>query len=131
MMTREADYAMRAVVFLASVGGADACSCADVAHQAEIPYRFLRKIVSKLVSAGILQSQRGRRGGLTLQRPADGISLLDVIRAVDPNAATLNTCMAAAGACSRQGTCRTRSRLVSVQEVIDRHLADISMDKLI
>ena len=49
-----------------------------------IPYRFLRKIVQRLVTAGIVVARRGKRGGIALAEPNASLSLLDVLRAADP-----------------------------------------------
>lgn len=131
MITREADYAIRTVVHLAGLEEGASVSCSEVARWADVPYRFLRKIVSKLVTSGIVKSRRGRRGGLVLERPAGEISLLDVIRAVDPRGVTLNTCLGEFDACSRQKVCRTHTRLAQVQQLIDGRLSDITVDKLV
>lgn len=131
MITREADYAIRTVVHLASLGEGASVSCSEVARRAVVPYRFLRKIVSKLVASGIVKSRRGRRGGLALDRPAGEVSLLDIIRAVDPRGVTLNTCLGEEEACDLQLACRTHSRLASVQQLIERHLSDVTVDELV
>lgn len=130
MITREADYAIRTVVHLASLGVGVSESCSEVARCAAVPYRFLRKIVSKLVSSGIVESRRGRRGGLVLGRPAGEVSLLDIIRAVDPRGVTLNTCLSEEDACGLRKSCRTRTRLASVQHLIDGQLSGITVEEL-
>ena len=48
-----------------------------------IPQRFLENILSDLRHAGLVQSQRGAEGGHRLNRPANAISVADIIRAVD------------------------------------------------
>jgi DNA-binding IscR family transcriptional regulator len=66
MITKETDYALRTALYLArQYEKADGVSStAIMAVAMAIPYRFLRKIVGKLVAAGLLVSQRGKGGGV-------------------------------------------------------------------
>src|SRR5690606_13099279 len=56
---------------------------AQIAREQRIPLTFLAKIVSQLSSAGLLRATRGARGGVALARPADELSLLDNVVAID------------------------------------------------
>jgi Rrf2 family protein len=81
-LSAKADYAARAAAELASAP--DAPVTADrIAEAQGIPVKFLETILLELKHAGIVRSQRGPDGGYTLARPAEDISLADVIRAVD------------------------------------------------
>jgi Rrf2 family protein len=79
------DYALRAVVELASALGSAArpVTSERLATAQAIPPKFLESILLQLRRAGIVESQRGPEGGYWLARPADAISLADVIRAID------------------------------------------------
>jgi Rrf2 family protein len=81
-VSAKADYAIRAAVELAAAG--DGPIKGDrVAQAQEIPPNFLENIFGDLRNAGLVASRRGADGGYWLARPADEISLADVIRAVD------------------------------------------------
>lgn len=81
-VSARADYALRAVAELATAG--DGRLKRDViAERQQVPVEFLESVLLALKHAGIVQSQRGARGGFRLARPANEISLADVIRAVD------------------------------------------------
>ena len=81
-VSAKADYAIRAAVELAAAG--DGPVKGDrVAQAQEIPPKFLENILGDLRHARLVRSQRGADGGYWLARPADEISLADVIRAVD------------------------------------------------
>ena len=82
-LSARVDYALRAVVELAASGGTAPISADRVAKAQEIPAKFLESILLQLRRAGIVQAQRGPEGGYRLVRPADAISLADVIRAID------------------------------------------------
>jgi Rrf2 family protein len=79
--TAKADYAVRAAVELAAVGGL--ANAEQIAQAQDIPLNFLENILRDLRRAGIVESRRGQAGGYALARPADEISVADVIRAVE------------------------------------------------
>ena len=81
-VSAKADYAVRAVVELASAVGGPV-KAERIAQAQEIPLKFLENIMGDLRNAGVVRSQRGVEGGYWLARPADEISVAQVIRAVD------------------------------------------------
>ena len=81
-VSAKADYAVRAAVELASAGEGPV-KAERIAQAQEIPLKFLENIMSDLRNAGLVRSQRGVEGGYWLARPADEISVAQVIRAVD------------------------------------------------
>jgi Rrf2 family protein len=103
-ITRQADYAVRAMVYLAQLGPEQRASTSQIAQEKQIPPSFLAKIVSQLSVAGLLQTSRGARGGVALARSAEDISLLDVVEAID-GPILLNDCVAGNGSCSFGDSC--------------------------
>ena len=81
-VSAKADYAVRAAVELAA-SGEGPIKGDRLATAQQIPPNFLENILSDLRNAGLVASRRGADGGYWLARPADAISLADVIRAVD------------------------------------------------
>jgi Rrf2 family protein len=81
--TCTATYAIYALVFLAAKKQNRLMASHDIARARGIPERFLLKVLKSLVSAGILHSLKGQHGGYRLARTANGITLLDVLEAVD------------------------------------------------
>jgi Rrf2 family protein len=79
------DYALRAVVELASAGGSGTrpVTAETLAGAQEIPPKFLESILLQLRRAGVVHAQRGPEGGYWLARPANEVSLAEVIRVVD------------------------------------------------
>jgi len=82
-LSRAAAYALQASVMLAEVDGQGPVPCSSLASQGEMPARFLLQILRSLVNHGVLESTRGVDGGYRLARPADRISLLEIIEAID------------------------------------------------
>jgi len=81
-ISARADYAVRACVVLAAAGGGPTKG-ETVALDQHIPAKFLEGILGALRQAGIVGSRRGADGGYWLARPADDVTVADVIRAVD------------------------------------------------
>lgn len=81
-VTARGDYAVRAAVELAAAGG-ETRKVADLAAAQHIPARFLENILLALRRAGLVHSRRGTDGGFRLARPAEEITLADVLRAVE------------------------------------------------
>jgi Rrf2 family protein len=103
-ITRQADYAVRAIVYLAQLRPDQRASTSQIAQEKQIPPSFLAKIVSQLSVAGLLQTSRGARGGVSLAKPANEISLLDVVEAID-GPILLNDCVADNGSCAFGDAC--------------------------
>lgn len=77
------DYALRAAAELAAAAGEGPVKGERIAQAQGIPLKFLENILLELRHAGIVASQRGERGGYWLARPADEVTLAEVIRAVE------------------------------------------------
>src|SRR5215469_13111524 len=81
-LSARADYALRASIELAASREGHVTSD-QLAKAQQIPAKFLEAILTQLRRAGLVRSQRGPDGGFWLARPADEISLADIIRAID------------------------------------------------
>lgn len=97
-ITRQADYAVRAMVYLAQLGVEHRAATSQIAKEKQIPPSFLAKIVSQLSVAGLLQTSRGAHGGVSLARSPEEISLLDVVEAID-GPILLNECVGENSTC--------------------------------
>lgn len=124
-ITRQADYAVRAVLFLAGLNNGRRAPTSEIARKQNIPPSFLAKIVSQLSVAGVVQTSRGARGGVSLSRSPDEISLLEVIEAID-GPIMLNECVHDPKACIfgencsvREIWCDAQAKLVSKLSATD------------
>ena len=81
-LSARADYALRAAIEIANVQEGHV-TAEQVARAQQIPVKFLETILTQLRRAGLVRSQRGPDGGFWLARPADDITLADIIRAID------------------------------------------------
>lgn len=82
MISQTAEYALRAMVFLAMQKAA--VTSQDIAATTKVPPGYLSKLMQQLVKSKLVNSQRGIGGGFVLSRKPAEISILDVVNAVDP-----------------------------------------------
>ena len=83
MFSQTAEYALRAVIYLAAQAGG-ARTTQQIAQATQVPTGYLSKVMQGLGRARLVLSQRGLHGGFTLARPATELTVLDIIQAVDP-----------------------------------------------
>jgi Rrf2 family protein len=82
-VTAKSDYALRALIEIASRGDEGPVSAEELGKRQDIPHGFLQSILADLRRAGIVMSQRGQAGGWRLALAPEDVSVADVIRAVD------------------------------------------------
>jgi Rrf2 family protein len=128
-ITRQADYAIRAVRYLAKQGPNQRAATSTVAQEMKIPPSFLAKIISQLSIAGLLHTSRGARGGVTLARDAKEISLLDVVEAID-GPILLNECVGDPADCVFSDDCLVHPIWVEAQEALVKRLRETRFDQL-
>lgn len=121
-ITRQADYAVRAMVYLAQLKSEDRAATGKIAKMQGIPPSFLAKIVSQLSVAGLLQTSRGAHGGVSLAKSADKISLLDVIEAID-GPILLNDCVGDSMSCDYDDSCPLKPVWCDAQKMLVDHLS--------
>lgn len=82
MFSQTVEYALRAVCFLAQNPASSTTE--QVATQTKVPAAYLAKVMQSLVRAGIIRSQRGVGGGVSLAKGPEELTILEVVNAVDP-----------------------------------------------
>lgn len=127
-LSREADYAL---LLMLEVGAhtEGAITTPEVARRQQIPYEFLRKVARTLVRQGLLVSQRGAGAGLTLARPAEEITVLDIVRAFGSLA--LNRCTADPPRCDCLELCPVYPVWAEAQYEVERVLGGTRLSSLI
>ena len=128
-VTREADYGVRCVLYLAR-NAQEISSVNEIAKAMHIPKSFLAKIVQRLVKAGIVKSVRGVSGGFSLAKKPKNISILDVIKAIQGNAA-INVCAIDKKVCRLSNTCSVHPIWVELREIIEKRLQEKNFANLI
>ncbi len=128
-ITRQADYAIRAVRYLSKQGLNQRSATSTVAREMKIPPSFLAKIISQLSIAGLLHTSRGARGGVSLAYAPGEISLLDVVEAID-GPILLNECVGDPGNCQFSEDCAMHPIWTEAQEMLVKRLRETTFATL-
>ena len=129
-ITRQADYAVRAVLHLAQIKHGDRAATSTVAKEQRIPPSFLAKIISQLSIAGLLHTSRGARGGVMLARDPKDITLLEVVEAID-GPIQLNECVGDDGFCTFDSDCPIRTVWCEAQDELVARLRKTDFAQLL
>ncbi len=131
---RDTDYAIRAVIFMASylkknpkkktftVGG--------ILERVDLPERFLRRILQKLAKKGVLRSYKGKEGGFSFAKDPKKIKLIDVIE-VFQGKVDLTNCVLRKKPCPNIKICKVRKKFKNIGKMVNRELDKITIDSLI
>lgn len=132
-LSQTTGYAIRALCLLAPPGGQPRL-LRDIAKAAEVPYAYLAKRMPDLANAGLVATKRGLRGGITLTREPDKISLLEVSEAVEARQ-WLGRCLLGLETCSDERSCPMhqfwkKTRFDIEKLLRETTLADVSQHEL-
>ena len=128
-VTRRADYAIRGMVHLAKQPPKEVTLLTDIAEAVDVSPSLLAKIFQHFNRLGLVTSYRGVGGGFTLGRPAERITLLDIVEAVE-GPIRLNRCLVAEGACERDEDCPVHPVWRDAQEKMRKILDEVTLRQL-
>lgn len=129
LITRNTDYAMRALCYIAQKDR-PSVSAAEMVADLKIPRPFLRKILQTLSGEGLLKSTKGQGGGFSLAFPREKILLTDLIR-IFQNTIHLNECVFKKKICPNRSTCVLKKEIDSIEQDVLRRLRSISIASLV
>ena len=127
---KHTDYAARVVLHIAGLGAGAQVPISEIAKQRLMPAPFVRRVVARLASAGILRTIRGSKGGVSLARPAAEISLMDVIRAME-GGIVLNRCVTEPTDCPFSGECPVRNTWCEITRGLEESLKNATFDAML
>ncbi|MHB1361056.1 MAG: RrF2 family transcriptional regulator [Thermoleophilia bacterium] len=125
-LTRQTDYAMRAVLYLAT---SPLASIRQIAEAQSVPQEYLAKILQKLAKEGIVTTHRGVGGGVSLARAPEKISMLDVIEAIEGRVA-LNRCLIHPRECPREKFCPMHDELDRIGSSLASMFAKVNFARM-
>jgi Rrf2 family protein len=127
---RRADYALRAICYIAAQSPDRLVSRAEIQQHQRIPPHFLSKILRSLVSAGLLRSVPGVRGGFCLEREAHQISVRAVYESVEGPLCLVECLDQRQGFCQFAPVCNQIDIWTGAQHVLGAYLDTISIDHI-
>lgn len=129
LVTKQSDYAVRALLGLARADG-QYLSARALAAQERIPLAFLRRILQVLAVAGIIATREGVGGGVRLAKRPAQIRLSDVIRLMQ-GPLQLTECLFRQRLCHNRSQCVLRHRILRIEQLVTREFDAISLQTLI
>lgn len=125
---RLTDYGIVLMAHLAGAGDGPH-NARDLAAETQLPLPAVSKLLKSLARAGLLESSRGAKGGYQLARPADAISVPEMIEALEGPIA-LTDCTLHEGACVQEASCHVRTPWQHINQAVHDALAKISLADL-
>ncbi|MCL1939643.1 MAG: Rrf2 family transcriptional regulator [Desulfovibrionaceae bacterium] len=124
-------YASRILLELAKHMGASPMSAATLSNYTGVSVQFVEQILKPLKQNGLTHSVRGAAGGHRLARPADQISLGEVVRLMEGGITLTVCCGEKANECPRRDGCLTRRAWVQLSTILEKELDSISLATLL
>ena len=128
-VTRKGDYAIRGMVYLAMKPMDQMSLISEMASAIDVSQALLAKIFQNFSKVGLVKSYRGVGGGFLLGRPAEEISLLEIVEAVE-GPIVLNRCLLRQGTCDRDAECTVHPVWREVQEKMREILSNVTLKHL-
>jgi Rrf2 family protein len=128
-LTKRGDYALRAMIAIASKNHTELRQARQIAAEMQLPYKNLTIILAGLVRDGLLNASAGPKGGYSLARPVTDITLLDIIQAAE-GPVTIDHCVLRDGPCDWENTCPVHDTWTHAQDAITQHLTRTTLADL-
>jgi len=127
-MSRLTDYGLVLLTHLASAPIERVHNARELSESAHLPLPMVSKILKVLTREGFLVSQRGAKGGYSLARRPEDVTVVAVIDALEGPIA-LTEC--GAGSCEREASCVVRAPWQRINRVVRQSLEDVRLADLI
>ncbi len=129
-ITRQADYAVRAMIHVAGLPPDSRVSTAAISEAESVPLPFLTKVIAHLVRAGLVTTNRGMGGGVSIARLPEEITLLDVLEAVE-GPISLNRCLLRGVTCEIEAYCAVHDVWAAIQDRLVQDLRAVTLSYLV
>ncbi|HXV77198.1 MAG TPA: Rrf2 family transcriptional regulator, partial [Candidatus Polarisedimenticolaceae bacterium] len=118
-ITKEADYGIMLLVAMAERPSGEVQTAREVAERCGLPFPMVSKIMRSLARGEILVSRRGVSGGYSLDRPADTLTVAEIIRAIE-GPISMVQCGVEPGVCDQEPVCPTRLNWARISREVER-----------
>ena len=130
VLSKASEYAIRAVLYVALVGRKSYTPIREISDSLDISFHFLTKIFQTLTDQGILESYRGPKGGIMLIKPADELTLYDLVLAVD-GGKLFEVCVLGLERCKQDTPCPVHDKWDPIREDIRHTLMNETVGHLV
>lgn len=129
-LSKVTDYGIRILAHLARDEAGSTHAAREVAEELALPLPMVSKVMKALARAGMLESHRGAKGGFSLSRPPERLTVASMIAALEGPVA-LTECVLAESACSHEGSCSVQEPWSVINLAVQNTLATITLADLI
>ena len=129
-MSKETDYGVVLLAHFASDDRQLRQSARQIASETQLSLPMVSKVLKILARQGLLVSRRGVKGGYSLARPADRISVVEIIHAVEGPIA-MTECIESPGECCHEPLCQLQSNWRKINEAVTQALSGIKLSDMI
>jgi Rrf2 family protein len=123
------NYALRAAFYVASNSEQKFVTIRQIATNLGISFHFLTKILQILTQQKIMNSYRGPNGGVSLAKPANEITVLDIVRAIEGDK-LFDGCIIGLPGCGEKEPCPLHDQWMEVKEKLEMSFQNQTLDKL-
>lgn len=128
LLRKDVDYAVRALICVTLAGG-EPVSSSDIAASQKIPLRYLRRLLTRLRSAGFLTAREGAGGGVTLAVSPRRITLVKLAE-IFQDGLELSDCLYRGKPCENRAGCPLRRRLKKAEAELTASLSKVTIAAL-
>ena len=126
LLSRSCEYGLRASLYLSSLTEEGFVPIRTISDELDIEFHFLTKIFRQLTEAGLMQSQRGPRGGIALAQSPERITLLEIVLAIDGED-LFQECVLGLPGCGEQKPCPMHNRWAVERERVKRMFSNTTL----
>lgn len=129
LLSKSCVYGLRASLFLASNQNGKYISIKELSEKLDISFHFLTKILQQLTAVDLMESLKGPNGGVRLSKPADEITLLNVVIAIDGDE-LFKECVLGLPGCGMEKPCPFHNLWMGTRDDIREMLESNSLEKM-
>jgi len=129
VLTKNTDYAIRALLSLGSANGGY-LSARSIAGEQDIPYQFLRRLLQEMIRHGLVVSKEGAGGGFMLARNPHDIRVRELIE-IFQGRVQVSECLFRKQICANRARCVLRHEIMRIEQVVEREFDNITIGKLL
>lgn len=132
-LSKKSEYALMAARYMAINDHGKSVTAKEIAENHDISYELVAKVLQSLTKNDLVVSSLGSKGGYSLKKRSDEISLIDLIKAVEPDY-QITECMRIGNIksdCSNLDCCKIKDPLAEIQKKIDKVFTDTKLSHII
>ncbi|HEY5648326.1 MAG TPA: Rrf2 family transcriptional regulator [Nitrospiria bacterium] len=129
-LSKKIDYGLIAISHIAYQGDDKITNAKRIAEEYQIPRELLAKILQKLARQGLIDSQNGPKGGYSLTRSPDEITVGEVVKAIEGPVGLVDCHRIDGMGCQQIGTCTVRLPIQRIQDSISRLLEEVTIEQI-